>query len=90
MERLNVFIKEDITNETLIEKYGFVKESWFNTYNLKYTDEEGLGLQIWWKDRSIKILLGQHSEFGICPIPPILIRLIQDGVLIFKEGEIDG
>lgn len=86
MEKLNVFIKEEISDEILIEKYHFIKEPWHSTYNLKHTDSEGLGLRVWWKDRSVDIILGNHAEYGVAPIPPILIRLIQDNVLIF-EGE---
>lgn len=84
---MDAFIREDITDEILIEKYGFVKTPWHDTYNLEYKDEKGLGLSIWWIDRSIQIILDSHSEYWCCPLPEILIKLIQDNILIYKEKE---
>lgn len=84
---MKYYIKEDITNEELIEKYDFKKESWHDTYNLVNRDADGAGIHIWWADRSVKILPGDHAEYGIMPIPDILVHLLEDGIIIKKEDE---
>lgn len=81
------YIKDDITNETLIKIYKFKEIPWTNDkHNLEIKDDKhGLGLQIWWADRSVRIILGEHGTYGIAPIPKTLIKLYNDGVLIKKE-----
>lgn len=65
------------------------KVPWHDTYNLESKEDEyGLGLQIWWNDRRVSIILGEHGEYGIAPIPELLIKLYQEGILVqLKEGE---
>lgn len=84
---MSYIIPEDVSNEYLIEHYGFKKAIWHDTYNLEYRDKDGLGLRIWWKDRSVDILLGQHADYGSAPIPPLLLELYADGNLIKKKGK---
>lgn len=74
-------IKDSISDDYLIEHYNFVKVPWLGTYNLVNKDEDGLGIQIFWKDRSVRILVGDHAEYGICPIPSILTQLINDKII---------
>lgn len=81
------YIPEDITDEYLISHYGFEIEPWHSHYNLIHEDINKLGLQIWWADRTVHILLGDHAEYGIAPIPDILYTMLQDGVIIRKEAE---
>lgn len=78
---MKCYIKKDITNEYLVDHYGFKQVPWYDNFNLEHTDKDGLGLQIWWADRSVKILLGEHKEYGIAPIPEILTKLFTDGVI---------
>lgn len=86
MKTIKYCIKDTITNDYLISHYGFQKEEWHDTYNLvKEVDKYGLGLHIWWADRSVQILLGGHDEYGIIPIPDLLIQMINDKVIIKKE-----
>lgn len=81
-------IKENISDEYLIDHYGFKKVSWNGHHNLEITDDEyGLGLSIFWKDRSVQIVLGEHSEYGCCRIPKTLIKLMNDDLLITYEEE---
>lgn len=79
------FIKDSITNQELINHYGFHEVPHINgKYNLEYKDKDGYGLQIWWANRHIQLILGSHSEYGIAPIPEILLRLYKDNII--KEG----
>ena len=77
-------IKSNVTNEYLIDHYGFEKIPWGSHYNLEIRDKNRYGLRIWWKDRSIAILLGNHAPYGIAPVPDILVQLIKDGVIKLK------
>lgn len=81
------YIPEDITNDYLIKNYNFKESPWHGHSNLVNRDTEGAGLEIWWADRNVKILLGNHSEYGIMPIPDILVHMIEDGVILKKEDE---
>lgn len=78
-------IKETYTDNYLIENYGFKKKKWHDTYNLIIEDEDGYGLQVWWEDRSLMIILGDHADYGIAPIPEILIQLLKDKIIEEKE-----
>ena len=81
-------IKDSITDEYLIDHYGFEKEPWFDHYNLvTEEDKYGLGLHVWWANRHVSILLGEHAEGGIAPIPKLLVQLLKDDIL--EEKEVD-
>lgn len=79
------YIPNDVTDEYLIRHYGFKKAIWHDTYNLEYRDKNGLGVQIWYADRSASILLGEHKDYGIAPIPDLLVQMLKDDVIIRKE-----
>lgn len=78
-------IPEDVKDEYLIEYYNFKKDPWHDHYNLVNRDADRAGLEIWWATREIRILLGDHAEYGVMPIPDLLIQMINDGVIIKKE-----
>lgn len=78
-------IPDDITNEDLIERYGFKESPWHSHFNLVNRDEDNAGLEIWWATREVRILLGDHAEYGIMQIPDILVHMMKDGVIIKKE-----
>ena len=83
---MKYYIKPEITDDYLIEHYGFEKMRWHDHFNLRATtDEYGLGLEVWWSDRNIRIILGEHGEYGVAPIPPLLIQMYDDGVIFKKE-----
>lgn len=84
---MKYYIKDSITNEYLIEHYGFKKIPWHDHYNLEVRDKSRYGLQIWWADRNVSILLGDHAEFGIAPIPDILVQLLKDGIIEERSDE---
>lgn len=87
MKKYKYYIPEDITDEYLITHYNFIKEPWYSHYNLVNRDENNSGLHIWWADRNVKILLGDHAEYSIMPIPDLLVQMLNDGVIIRKEVE---
>lgn len=78
-------IPEDVKDEYLIEHYNFKKDPWHDHYNLVNRNDDRSGLEIWWATREIRILLGDHAEYGVMPIPDLLIQMINDGVIIKKE-----
>ena len=78
-------IPEDVKDEYLIEHYNFMKSPWYDHYNLVNRNDDRSGLEIWWATREIRILLGDHAEYGVMPIPDLLIQMINDGVIIKKE-----
>lgn len=84
---MKYYIRPDITDEHLIEHYDFKKEPWHDHYNLVNRDDNNAGLHIWWADRNVKILLGKHAEYGIAPIPDVLVELIKDNIIIQKEHD---
>lgn len=75
------YIPKNISSEYLISHYGFKEVPYFDKVNLEYRDDMMCGLRIWWKDRSVDILLGLHAECGVAPIPQILFKLIQKGII---------
>lgn len=83
---MKYFIRHDVSNEQLIDQYGFKPVPHLSKTNLEYRDENRAGLQIWWADKSVHILLGDHATYGIAPIPDILIQMIKDGIIV--EGEV--
>lgn len=85
MKKYRYCIPEDITDEYLIEHYHFIKKPWHDKYNLENRDEDNAGLHIWWADRNVKILLGDHAEYNIMPIPDLLVQMLNDGIIIRKE-----
>ena len=87
MKKYRYYIPEDITDEYLIEHYHFIKKPWHDKYNLENRDEDNAGLHIWWADRHVSILLGDHAEYSIMPIPELLVQMLNDGVIIRKEVE---
>ena len=86
--KMKYYIKDSITDEYLIDHYGFEKEPWFDCYNLvTEEDKYGLGVHIWWADRSVSILTGDHGDGGIAPIPKTLVQLFKDGVIEERSDE---
>lgn len=89
---MGYYIKNNITNEYLIKKYGFKKDMLPTTtskYNLEATDEDGYGVHIWYLDRSVSIILGDHAEYGIAPVPELLLKLLKDKVIEKRKDEDD-
>lgn len=89
MKKYIYYIPEDITNEYLISHYNFIESPWHSHANLVNRDANRAGLEIWWATREVRILLGDHAEYGIMQIPDLLIQMINDGVIIKKEVDID-
>lgn len=87
-------IIDSVTDEELIAKYGFevmgIKPNYetkehgeypYGSLEKRDDDEYGLGLSVWWADRNVKIIFGEHKEYGCCCIPKTLVKMIQDNIL---------
>lgn len=85
MKKYIYCIPEDVTDEYLIKHYNFIKSPWHDHYNLVNRNEDRSGLEIWWATREVRILLGEHGEYGIMPIPELLVHMLNDEIIIKKE-----
>lgn len=76
-------VKKEILEGKLIEKYGFEKtdKDKFPYGSLEVKDKDGLGVSVWWANNDVQILLGDHAEYGVAEIPPVLVQMIKDNIL---------